>query len=81
MRRLLALALAGAAVFSIPAAASSPTQYSRPCEGKIDGACHDQFCGIADCTIRDCHFYFNPSEGYNSAYCYGKERPRDPDWK
>ncbi|HVF21015.1 MAG TPA: hypothetical protein VNA14_12355 [Mycobacteriales bacterium] len=80
MRRLLALAFAGAAAFSAPAAAD-PTHFPRRCEGKVDAFCHDQFCGIIDCITRDCVVYLDPTGGYNTSTCIGKARPRDSEWR
>lgn len=77
MRRLLALALAGAAIVAAPAAAD-PTQFPRRCERQVDALCHDEFCGIVDCVTRDCVVYLDPFGGYNTAMCVGRARPRDP---
>ena len=76
--RLVALGLAAAAALSFAPAADAAIQYERQCSGKVDSQCWHDFCGIADCTRRDCHVYVGLFGDGNSAVCVGQDRPRDP---
>ena len=60
MRRLAALALAGAAAFG-PAAAAG-TGYPRQCGGTVDVHCWEYHCRAVDCFRYDCVLYVDPHE-------------------
>jgi hypothetical protein len=77
-RTLLALAVAGAALATVPPAEAAPLRFERRCTGQVDSLCYYQFCGFASCTTTDCVVFYDPFEGYNTGTCLGVTRPDKP---
>lgn len=75
--RILAVGLFAVAALT-PSSSADPTRFERPCEGKVDALCTHSFCGIVDCIVSDCVVFVDPAPGYNTGFCGGKPRPRDP---
>lgn len=75
--RVLAAGLFAVAALA-PTASADPLHFERRCEGKVDALCYHAFCGIVDCIITDCVVFVDPAPGYNTGFCVGRTRPRDP---
>ena len=56
MRRLVLLALAGAAAL-VPAATAAGPGYTRECGGTVDVQCWEYSCRAVDCFRYDCVVY------------------------
>lgn len=74
--RLTALALAATAAATFSPAAGAASGYERQCSGVVDTHCFSEFCGIADCTRRDCVVYSGVVGDYNTPFCVGRTPPR-----
>lgn len=71
MRRLMAAAIAAAALVAVPTSANADhVQYSRECGGILDTECNGWVCPT-DCWHYDCIVWIDPLHDETLARCIG----------